>query len=138
MCRSHRDQREPNVHFSSRSNIRLDFGATASVAVTTPDTCFGRHSVAGPAQGRSANRETNMTKQKTKTPRKTKTALVRELLERPGGAALDELCKATGWQAHTVRAALSGLRKTGCVIHRETDDAGTSLYRITGSKEAAQ
>ena len=79
-----------------------------------------------------------MTKQKTKTPRKTKAALVRELLERPGGAALDELCKATGWQAHTVRAALSGLRKTGCVIHRETDDAGTSLYRITGSKEAAQ
>lgn len=79
-----------------------------------------------------------MTKLKTKTPRKSKAALVRELLERPGGAALDELCQATGWQAHTVRAALSGLRKAGCVIDREKDDAGASIYRIMESKEAAQ
>ncbi|WP_271950130.1 DUF3489 domain-containing protein [Ruegeria faecimaris] len=33
------------------------------------------------------------------------------LLRRPSGTSLEALCKATGWQPHSVRAALSGLRK---------------------------
>lgn len=79
-----------------------------------------------------------MTNATIKTPRKTKAALVREMLECSEGANLEELCKATGWQAHTVRAALSGLRKAGCVIDRVKGDAGISVYRITGSTEAGQ
>ncbi|WP_211222287.1 DUF3489 domain-containing protein [Sediminimonas qiaohouensis] len=72
----------------------------------------------------------------TKPPRKTKTAMVLEMLERSGGASLSDLCKATGWQAHTVRATLSGLRKTGHVINREQDEFGVSVYRITANPEA--
>lgn len=79
-----------------------------------------------------------MTKTKTGTPRKTKAALVREMLERPEGASLADLCQATGWQPHTVRAALSGLRKAGLSIDRGKGDAGTSVYRITGTGEAGQ
>ncbi len=79
-----------------------------------------------------------MTKTKPNSPRKTKTALVREMLERPDGAKLDDLCKATGWQAHTVRAALSGLRKAGHVIERGKDAAGQSVYRIAAPDEAGQ
>jgi len=78
------------------------------------------------------------TKPQTKPSRKTKTALVRDMLTRPDGANLAELCKATGWQAHTVRAALSGLRKAGHVIERWKDAAGQSVYRITTSVEAGQ
>ena len=37
----------------------------------------------------------------------TKTAKVLALLKRPGGAALNELLKATGWQKHSVRGFLS-------------------------------
>ena len=37
----------------------------------------------------------------------TKTAKILALLERPGGAALKELTKATGWQPHSVRGFLS-------------------------------
>jgi transposase-like protein len=79
-----------------------------------------------------------MTRTKTKTPRKTKAALVREMLERPRGASIEEVCKATGWQSHTVRAALSGLRKAGLNIDRAKSDAGTSVYRITEPEEAGQ
>uniref|UniRef100_UPI003B51DAB1 DUF3489 domain-containing protein n=1 Tax=Roseovarius indicus TaxID=540747 RepID=UPI003B51DAB1 len=70
-------------------------------------------------------------KPKGATPRKTKASLMREMLEGEGGASLDALCKATGWQPHTVRAALSGLRKTGNVINRTKNDAGKSIYRVT-------
>ena len=78
------------------------------------------------------------TKPQTKPSRKTKTALVREMLERPDGAKLDDLCKVTGWQAHTVRAALSGLRKAGHIIERGRDATGQSVYRIITSVEAEQ
>ena len=43
--------------------------------------------------------------------------------------SLEELVEATGWQKHTVRAALTGLRKRGRSISRERAD-GTSRYRI--------
>ena len=48
---------------------------------------------------------------KPKTPRKTKATLMREMLEVEGGASLDDLCNATGWQPHTVRGAIAGTLK---------------------------
>ena len=39
------------------------------------------------------------------------------------GASLDELVELTGWQPHTVRAALTRLRQRGFAVNlRETDD----------------
>jgi hypothetical protein len=38
----------------------------------------------------------------------SKTAQVLDLVKRSGGATLNELMKATGWQAHSVRGFLSG------------------------------
>ena len=72
-------------------------------------------------------------KSQVATPRKIKTALMCEMLEGEGGASLDALCKATGWQPHTVRSALSGLHKAGHVIDRTRDDAGKSIYRVTAT-----
>ena len=69
-------------------------------------------------------------------PRQTKTALLREMLSRPGGASLQAIMAATGWQAHTVRAALSGLRKTGVEIIRMTSQAGT-VYTASVAVDAA-
>lgn len=47
------------------------------------------------------------------TPRPSKIGQVVVLLERPDGATLTEIMAATGWLAHSTRAALTGLRKKG-------------------------
>ena len=60
------------------------------------------------------------------TPRKdSKIGKVIALLERKEGATLDEMTKATGWQSHSVRAALTGLKKKGHVIVRSKRDEVT-------------
>lgn len=61
----------------------------------------------------------------------TKAALLTDLLSREGGATLDDLTRATGWLPHTVRAALSGLRKKGYTIASEKVD-GVRAWRIAG------
>jgi hypothetical protein len=45
---------------------------------------------------------------KAATPQRgSKTAKILALLKRPGGASLQQLQKATGWQAHSVRGPVS-------------------------------
>lgn len=63
----------------------------------------------------------------------TKRALIKDLLERPDGASIDELMKATSWQGHSVRAALTGLRHANCTITRTKAADGPSRFRIQGS-----
>jgi len=60
----------------------------------------------------------------------SKKAAIVALLERPNGAALSDLTKATGWQVHSVRAALTGLRKEGKELVRDKDGAGVTHYRL--------
>lgn len=61
----------------------------------------------------------------------SKTSKVLALLQRPGGASLDELVEATSWLPHTTRAALTGLRKKGHVItSAKVDDV--RRYRVSG------
>ena len=61
-----------------------------------------------------------------------KSAILRKLLSRKSGADLSTLQAATGWQAHSVRAALSGFRKQGVKIVRTSPSSGgPSTYRIT-------
>jgi hypothetical protein len=61
----------------------------------------------------------------------SKLARVIELLERDHGATIAELIAATGWLAHTTRAALTGLRKRGYAVAIDrSDDKRGSFYRI--------
>lgn len=62
----------------------------------------------------------------------TKIDTVIALLRRDEGATLAELMDATGWQPHSTRAALTGLRKKGHVIEKTKRDEVT-CYRITGA-----
>jgi hypothetical protein len=62
--------------------------------------------------------------------RQSKKGSILALLQRPKGAAISELIEATGWQVHSVRAALTGLRKEGTELVRDKSEAGVTLYRI--------
>lgn len=60
----------------------------------------------------------------------TKQSKIVDLLGRRKGASLVELTEATGWQPHSVRAALTGLRKQQVHIERTSDKRGSTIYRI--------
>ena len=62
----------------------------------------------------------------------TKTAKILKLLQRPGGASLAELTKATKWQAHSVRGFLSGAvkGKMRLKITSLKRDDGQRAYRV--------
>ena len=79
-----------------------------------------------------------MSKSKSARPRETKSAILRKLLSRKAGADLAALQSATGWQPHSVRAALSGLRRAGYGIDRaEPAKPGNgAVYRITNGPES--
>lgn len=61
--------------------------------------------------------------------RQTKAALLRARLSDAGGVSLAALIEATGWQAHTLRAAMSGLRKEGLTLTRRREGKDT-IYAI--------
>jgi hypothetical protein len=54
------------------------------------------------------------------------------MLRRPDGATIEQLSKALGWQAHSVRGAMSGaLKKKQCLsVASEKKEDGTRVYRI--------
>ncbi len=61
------------------------------------------------------------------------------LLSKPGGARVSVLVERLGWQAHTVRAALSGLRKQGFSIAvSKSAKTGETVYAITSAPAAAE
>jgi len=62
----------------------------------------------------------------------TKQTQLIALLETPTGASLDEIVIATGWQAHTVRGAISGTlkKKLGLVVVSENVEGRGRVYRI--------
>ena len=59
-----------------------------------------------------------------------------KLLARPKGASIAELEKVTKWQAHSLRAALTALRKKGHHVERSRDQR-TTRYRLVLQRAAA-
>jgi Protein of unknown function (DUF3489) len=65
----------------------------------------------------------------------SKLAHVIALLKRDHGATIAELIAATGWLAHTTRAALTGLRKRGYAVAIDrSDNKRGSFYRVSGDE----
>lgn len=76
----------------------------------------------------------------SKPTKPSNTTRVLEMLAKPKGASMEAICKATDWQPHSARAAISGLRKAGHAIERLPGDAkgGGSIYRIVAAPGAAE
>lgn len=66
-----------------------------------------------------------------KTRAGTKQAVLVEMLERPEGATIEEMMKATGWLSHTVRGALAGAlkKRLGLKIDSEKVEGRGRVYR---------
>ena len=62
----------------------------------------------------------------------TKLAQLEALLRRPEGATLDQIGTSIGWQAHSVRGAMSGTlkKKQGLAITSDKAEDGQRIYRI--------
>jgi hypothetical protein len=67
-------------------------------------------------------------------PASTKRAQLIGMLERPEGASVAEIGHRLGWLPHTVRAAITGLRKAGREVSRSKDADDRSVYRLTPVK----
>lgn len=59
----------------------------------------------------------------------SKAAGLLRLLTTGTGASLDDMIEATGWQPHSVRAAMSGLRKRGFEITRRIE-GNTTVWAV--------
>ncbi len=79
------------------------------------------------------NRRTKAAKPRGSRPG-TKQALLIDLLKRKTGATIDDLVKATGWQPHSVRGAISGTlkKKLGLTVTSEQIEKRGRVYRIVG------
>lgn len=67
------------------------------------------------------------------SPPVTKLGCILNLLKRPEGAVLVELMEATGWQAHSIRGAVSSLKKKfGAALVIEKIDGRGRVYRLAG------
>jgi hypothetical protein len=58
-----------------------------------------------------------------------------DLMKRPEGATVEQIAKATGWQHHTIRGAISGAlkKKLGLKVEATKEDGGT-VYRIVDAR----
>jgi hypothetical protein len=62
----------------------------------------------------------------------TKLAAIIDAMRNPDGASIAQMMMLTGWQAHTVRGAISGMvrKRLGCNVVAGKGDDGQSTYRI--------
>ena len=69
----------------------------------------------------------------TATKKPTKRDQLAGMLLRDEGATINDMTAATGWLPHTVRAAITGLKKLGYAIDSDKID-GLRTYRGVGPK----
>ena len=110
-------------------------GATpADTTALTPRPSFAAETLtSGPTTGARLAQDLDGLKQLEVTGSgapDTKLARLLDLLRRPEGTTLAEMCAATGWQVHSVRGAMAGaLKRKGHALSSEKL-GGARRYRI--------
>jgi Protein of unknown function (DUF3489) len=104
---------------AASGNAAADSAETAGVFVRAP-----RPRLPGIEEGREETRG-------PAPPRKGKIVGLVEMLRQPGGTTVEAMMVATGWQAHSVRGAMSGAIKKGLglAIVSEKTETGR-IYRL--------
>lgn len=82
------------------------------------------------AEANTPEPEPDMANKKPPVRPGTKQALLVDLLLRTEGASIPEIQQATGWQPHTARAAITGLKKKSFAVTSAPRGDGTRAYRL--------
>lgn len=102
------------------------------LAIQKLDAHVGAQGPRGAAKkGRSARNASQSSKSLTARDGSKKAGIL-ALLRRQGGATLEELMSATGWQAHSIRGFISGAlgKKMGLAVGSAKREDGGRLYSI--------
>ena len=76
-------------------------------------------------------------KSRTRKPTTKKAQLIR-LLSAKSGADIEAISNKLGWQSHTIRAAITGLKKAGYAVSREKEGGKPTRYRIAAAHREAE
>ena len=112
-------------------------GETPSTAPRGSKSSVGRRRKASASKGAAVP---SLKVKKTASPAAhrggTKLALLLEFLQRKGGATIPEMTKATDWQAHSVRGAISGAlkKKLGLAVASDKVEGRGRVYRIAAKR----
>jgi hypothetical protein len=126
------DDPEPPTAAAEEGEAPTDTDATEEPTANEPSTAdAGPQADGEQGEGDAAVLLAASGGRRAKTSPTGKLGTLVELLKRPTGATLDDMTKATGWQVHSVRGAMSGSLKKGFgfSITNEKTDAGR-VYRI--------
>lgn len=124
------------VNDSKTASMRLRASSEAHEKPATPSRSPTTRTKAGHTVSPKAPASSDASDALPEPPRQTKASAVAALLTRDGGASLEVLCEATGWQPHTCRAFLTGLRKKGREVIRASDKDGKSIYLMASDRSA--
>lgn len=93
---------------------------------------LGRDTPAPATHHRTPKAQTAVSPDRPHTRANSKQASVLQMLQRPEGATINQICEATGWQAHTVRGTFAGAfkKKLGLNLTSDKVDGGERIYRI--------
>jgi hypothetical protein len=133
------ERRNPQVRSRSAA-ARIDqagakaTAADGAVAENKPERTGSRSK---PTSGRTDLRAAGVSGA-DQPPASTKRAKLIVMLERSEGASVAEIGQRLGWLPHTVRAAITGLRKAGREVMRSKDADDRSLYRLAPLEPASQ
>lgn len=108
--------------------LEPDLQATKRATATKPNPKKG----GGRAKQSHAARKPKGKKRPPAIRHGTKQALLIDLFKRKNGATIAEASKATGWQAHSVRGAISGSlkKKLGLKVTSETIEGRGRVYHV--------
>ena len=133
------EQRNPRARSRSAA-ARID-QAGAKAAAADGAVFHDRHKQTGsrskPISGR-ADLEMASVSGANQRPASTKRAKLIAMLERPEGTSIAEIGQRLGWLPHTVRAAITGLRKADREVTRSKDADDRSIYRFAPLEPASR
>ncbi len=108
---------------SKTTKAKLQKNAPAARPVKSTTTAPNKNK---PSRPTAANESTPPVRENSKL------ASMIALLRRREGATIEQMVKSTGWQAHSVRGAMSGViwKKHGLKVVSEIASNGSRIYRI--------